>query len=269
MLLTQGNRQGRGGGVPHNFIRKLENFTRLSEENKRALMGLAPTAQQVGPDRDIVQEGDSPGHVNLILDGWACRYKTLEDGRRQIISFFVPGDICDTHVFVLREMDHSIATLTPVRLAQIPRDALLDLTDQHPRITRALWWETLVTAAIQREWTVNLGQRSGIERLAHLFCELFLRLRAVGLTDGDTCPLPITQDEIADAMGQTSVHVNRTLKEMRGMGLIILKGKRLTILDMGRLQRVALFNPNYLHLDREGASLDANDQGVIHPHARL
>ena len=254
--------------MPHHFIRKLEGFTHLSYENRQALEGLARHVQQVGPDRDIIREGDSPAHVNLILEGWACRYKQLEDGRRQIISFFVPGDMCDTHVFVLREMDHSIGTLTPVRLAQIPRDALLDLTDRHPRITRALWWETLVTAAIQREWTVNLGQRSGIERLAHLFCELFLRLRAVGLTDGDTCPLPITQNEIADAMGQTSVHVNRTLQEMRGMGLIILKGKRLTILDMDRLQRVALFNPNYLHLNHEGAYLDANDREPTVPSVR-
>jgi CRP-like cAMP-binding protein len=254
--------------MPHNFIRKLECFTRLSGEDKRALERLTRSVHQVAPDQDIIHEGDSPEHVNLILDGWACRYKQLEDGRQQIISFFVPGDICDTHVFVLREMDHSIGTLTPVRLAQVPRDALLDLTDRHPRITRALWWETLVTAAIQREWTVNLGQRTGIERLSHLFCELFLRLRVVGLTDGDTCPLPITQNELADAMGQTSVHVNRTLQEMRGMGLIILKGKRLTILDMDRLQRVALFNPNYLHLGREGAHLNANDQGVVHSQAQ-
>ena len=252
--------------MPHHFIRKLEGFTRLSGENKQALERLTRNVQLVGSDEDIIHEGDSPEHVNLILDGWACRYKHLEDGRRQIISFFVPGDICDTHVFVLREMDHSIGTLTPVRLAQITREALLDLTDRHPRITRALWWETLVTAAIQREWTINLGQRSGVERLAHLFCELFLRMRSVGLTDGDTCPMPITQSEIADAMGQTSVHINRTLQELRGMGLIILKGKRLTILDMDRLQRLATFNPKYLHLDHEGAHLDANDQGVRSPH---
>lgn len=246
--------------MPHNLIRKLEGFTRLSDEDRGALVRIAQSVQHVGADRDIIHEGDSPEHVNLILDGWACRYKQLEDGRRQIISFFLPGDICDTHVFILREMDHSIGTLTPVRLAQIPRDELLDLTDQHPRIMQALWWETLVTAAIQREWTVNLGQRSAIERLAHLFCELFVRLRAVGLADGDTCPMLITQNEIADALGQTSVHVNRTLQEMRSAGLIILKSKRLTIPDMDRLQRVALFNPNYLHLDREGAHIDANDR---------
>ena len=245
--------------MPSCLIRKLENFTRLSGEDKRALERLAAIVHTVDADRDIIHEGDSPGHVNLILEGWACRYKQLEDGRRQIIAYFVPGDLCDTHVFILREMDHSIGTLTPVRLVQIHRDALLDLTDRHPRITRALWWETLVTAAIQREWTVNLGQRSAMERLAHLFCELFQRLQAVGLTDGDTCPLPLTQNELADTVGQTSVHVNRTLQEMRASGLIILKGKRLTIPDLDRLQRVALFNPNYLHLDREGAHLNAND----------
>ena len=140
---------------------------------------------------------------------------------------------------MLREIDHSIGTLTPVRLVQIPRDALLSLTEQHPRITQALWWETLVTAAIQREWTVNLGQRSGIQRLTHLFCALFLRQRAIGLTEGDSCPMPVTQQDLADATGQTSVHLNRTIRQMRAMGLITLKSRLLTILDLDRLQKVA------------------------------
>lgn len=254
--------------MPYYFVRKLECFTRLSDENKRALIRLSQNVQLVGPHRDIIREGDSPEYVNLILDGWACRYKTLESGQRQIISFFLPGDICDPHVFVLCEMDHSIATLTPVRLVQIPRDALLGLTEQHPRITQALWWETLVTAAIQREWTVNLGQRSGIQRLAHLFCELLLRLRAIGMTENHTCPMPITQQELADATGQTSVHVNRTLQEMRAMGLITLRSRLLTIPDLDRLQRVAMFNPDYLHLNHEGAHLDANDRDASPLHAK-
>ena len=245
--------------MPHCLIRKLEHFTRLSGEDKRALQGLAQKVRHIGPHQDIIREGDTPLYVNLILEGWACRYKQLEDGRRQIISFFVPGDLCDPHVFVLREMDHSIASLTPLCLAQIPREVLLAVTDQHPRITRALWWEALVTAATQREWTVNIGQRSALERMAHLFCELFIRLRCVGLSEADSCPMPVTQAELADAMGLTSVHVNRTLKEMRSAGLIVLKSKTLTIPDLAALQKVALFNANYLHLEHEGAHLDANE----------
>ncbi|MDR7039784.1 CRP-like cAMP-binding protein [Methylobacterium sp. BE186] len=245
--------------MPQHLIRKLGQFTHLSEEDRRALEDATSRKVRIfGAHQDIISEGDAPEHVNLILEGWACRYKQLEDGRRQIISFFLPGDLCDPHVFVLREMDHSIGTITPVRLAEISPDAILDLTDEHPRITRALWWEMLVKVAIQREWTVNLGQRTGLERIGHLLCELFIRLRGVGLTEGDSCLLPVTQVELGDATGLSNVHVNRVLQELRASGLIVLRGKRLTIPDLEALQRVALFNANYLHLDREGWHLDAN-----------
>ena len=243
--------------MPQHLIRKLQQFAPLSEEDGRALEDAASRKVRIfGAHQDVIREGDAPEHVNLILEGWACRYKQLEDGRRQIISFFLPGDLCDPHVFVLREMDHSIGTITPVRLAEIHRDQMLDLTERHPRITRALWWETLVTAAIQREWTVNLGQRTGLERIGHLLCELFIRLRGVGLTEGDSCLLPVTQVELGDATGLSNVHVNRVLQELRASGLIVLRGKRLTIPDLEALQRIALFNVNYLHLEREGRRLE-------------
>jgi CRP-like cAMP-binding protein len=129
----------------------------------------------------------------------------------------------------------------------------------HPRITQALFWDELVTVAIQREWTLNVGQRTAYERIAHLLCELYLRLRTVGLTDGTSCHFPLTQVDLADATGLTAVHVNRTLQELRRDGLIELQSKTLTIPDLNALRQVALFNDNYLHLDREGAHLDAND----------
>lgn len=245
--------------MPHHLIRKLEQFTKLSREDRRALESAAAKQRNFAEHSDIITEGDDPTHVKLILEGWACRYKQLDDGRRQIISFFVPGDLCDSHIYILREMDHSIAALTPGRLAEIPRAALDRITDEHVRVTKALWWDTLVAVAVQREWTVNLGQRTALERLGHLFCELFLRLRGVGLTDGDTCRLPLTQVELADAMGLSNVHINRTLRELRHAGLIVLKGGRLTIPDLPALQKASLFNPNYLHLDREGRHLDANE----------
>lgn len=244
--------------MPQHLIDKLERFTRLSNEDRQVLKALARKVRLIEAGVDIIQEGDRPETVNLFLDGWACRYKQLEDGRRQIVAFFVPGDLCDIHIYVLREMDHAIAAITPVRLATVPREILLDTMDRHPRITRALWWESLVNAAIQREWTVNIGRRTALERLAHLFCELFLRLRAVGLAEGSTCPFPLTQLELADATGLTNVHVNRTLKEMRNAGLIVLKSRQLTVPDLAALQKAALFNPNYLHLEREGAHLSAN-----------
>ncbi|GJE35816.1 Crp/Fnr family transcriptional regulator [Methylobacterium oxalidis] len=243
--------------MPQHLIRKLQQFAPLSEEDGRALEDAASRKVRIfGAHQDVIREGDAPEHVNLILEGWACRYKQLEDGRRQIISFFLPGDLCDPHVFVLREMDHAIGTITSVRLAEIHRDQMLRLTDEHPRITQALWWETLVTAAIQREWTVNLGQRTGLERIGHLLCELFIRPRGVGLTEGDSCLLPVTQVELGDATGLSNVHVNRVLQELRSRELIVLRGKRLSIPDLEALQRVALFNVNYLHLEREGRRLE-------------
>jgi CRP-like cAMP-binding protein len=246
--------------MPHHLILKLEQFTKLSHEDRVALRRAASQKRRyLGAREDIIREGDNPGHVNLILDGWACRYKQLVDGRRQVISFLLPGDLCDPHVFVLREMDHSIGTLTNVILAEIPRSTILAVTGNHPRITQALWWEMLVTTAIQREWTVNLGQRTAAERLSHLLCELFYRLRSVGRTEGQTCELPVTQLDIADAMGLSNVHVNRTLQELRATGLIVLKGRHLTIPGLKALAEAGLFNPNYLHLDRSGRHLDANE----------
>jgi CRP-like cAMP-binding protein len=165
------------------------------------------------------------------------------------MSLFVPGDVCDTHAFLLPKMDHSIGALTAVRFAEVPSDALVDLLDRHPQITRALSCDRLVQVAVQREAIVSLGRRSGEERIAHLLCEMFLRLRAVGLTDGDTCPMPLSQVELASALGQSTVHINRTLQALRASRLIVLKGRRLTILDFDALQKVALFNPSYLHLD--------------------
>lgn len=246
--------------MPIHLIRKLEQFTKLSADDKEFLRNAASrNIRHLGPREDIIHEGDKPRCVNLILEGFACRYKTLEDGRRQIVSFLVPGDICDARMFILREMDHSIGTLSPVRLAEIPGETFLELTDRSPRITRAMWWNALVEEAIAREWTLNVGQRTAYERMAHLLCEFFIRMRAVGLANGTGCELPIIQTELADALGLSTVHTNRVLQELRGAGLITLKGKMLVIPDLDAMQDAALFNPNYLHFDRAGQSLDAND----------
>ena len=246
--------------VSNPLILKMEQFVQLSFEEKHALvLATSDGVRQIAARGDIIREGDRPQTLNLVLSGWACRYKHLEDGRRQIISFVLPGDICDSHVFVLRQMDHSIGSLTPVTYAQLPRRRVEEITARYPRINQAFWWDALVTAAIQREWTVSLGQRHALERMAHLMCEIFLRLRGVGLTEGNSCDLPLTQAGLADAMGLSVVHVNRTLQELRAMKLIVLKGRTLTIPHLAALQDAAQFNPNYLHLDAEGRHLDANE----------
>jgi CRP-like cAMP-binding protein len=242
------------------LIRKLEQFTRLAADDKTVLQDVAAlNLRQLKPGEDIIHEGAQPKRVNLVIDGWAYRYKHLEDGRRQILAFLLPGDLCDLRMFVLKEMDHSIGALTPVKVAQIPADLIVEITKRHPRITQALWWNALVEEAIAREWIANLGQREAIERMAHLFCEFFVRLRGIGLTDGNSCAMPATQEQLADATGMSAVHVNRTLQEMRDTGLIVLKGKTLTIPNLAALQSTALFNANYLHMSHEGRELDANE----------
>lgn len=242
------------------LIRKLEHFSKLSAEDKAAIeRASAERVRKLRAHDDIIREGEQPRFVNLVLSGWACRFKHLDDGRRQIIAFFVPGDLCDLNIFILRQMDHSLGAITDATIAEIKHESLEALTIGHPRITQALWWETLVAAAVQREWTVNLGQRTAFERIAHVFCELFLRLRTVGLTDGDSCDWPLTQTELADTTGLSPVHVNRTLQELRSTEMILLRGKRLTIPNLEALMRAAIFSTNYLHLEHEGSHLDANE----------
>ena len=242
------------------LIRKLEHFVRLSAADRAILSrAAAERVRNFAPRIDIAREGDRPRDVHLILAGWACRYKQLEDGRRQIVSFFLPGDICDLNVFILCEMDHSIGTITSVTIADLSREFFDEIFVGHPRITTAFWWEGLVNSAIQREWTMSLGQRTASERMAHLFCEIFLRLRLAGLTREDSCDFPLTQADLADAMGLSKVHVNRTLQELRSAELIILKGKILIVPNLEQLMNVGLFNANYLHIDHEGRQLDAND----------
>ena len=239
---------------------RLEAYTKLSQEDRARIDRLSRKGiRDVGARRDLIREGDKPKSVFLILDGWACRYKQLPDGRRQIVALFIPGDLCDFNVYILKQMDHSIGAITGLKVAEISREDFEEMMDESPRITQALFWDELVTVSVQREWTLNIGQRTAYERIAHLLVELFLRLRAVGQTRENGCDFPLTQVDIADATGLTAVHVNRTLQELRKTGLIELQGKKLAIPDLKALMNAAMFNDNYLHLDREGAHLDAND----------
>jgi CRP-like cAMP-binding protein len=238
---------------------RLEAFTRLSADDRDALAQISRNFRFVDARRDVISEGDKPRHVHLVLDGWASRYKQLPDGKRQIVSLFVPGDFCDVNVYILKAMDHSIGAITRLKVAMITPEEMNELTGERPRVTQALWWHELVTAAIQREWTLNLGQRSAYERLAHLLVELYLRLRTVGRAHDGRCDFALTQNDLADATGLTSVHVNRTLQELRRDGLIELERKQLQILDLQRMMDASMFNSNYLHLDHEGRHLDAND----------
>jgi CRP-like cAMP-binding protein len=232
-------------------LRRLNVFRKLSQaavaEIEKAIRARILYA---APGEDLISEGDRPVSVRMILAGWACRHKTLQDGRRQIVNLVLPGDICDAHVYLMSEMDHSIGALTQVAYSDIERSRFEELIAADRSVAEALWCETLVANAIQREWAINLGRRDALERVAHLFCEVFERLRCVDLVDGTSCSFPITQMDMADATGLSVVHLNRTLQELRGAGLITLKERNLTIHDFDALSDAALFNPSYLHLGR-------------------
>ena len=247
------------------FVRKLEQVARLSPADRKALrVAASGRLRSVGAREDVVREGDRPRAMTVFLSGWACLYKMIEDGRRQLLAFFVPGDFCDLNIFLLDEMDHSIGTITPVTVAEMSREQLAGLMARHHRLSAALWRDTLVKASIQREWTLNLGQRNALERVAHLVCELYVRLRAVRLADDGLCEMPITQADLADATGLSPVHVNRTLQELRHSNLLAWKGKSLYVPDFDALAATALFNPAYLHLGQIGHHPDADDRAAAH-----
>jgi CRP-like cAMP-binding protein len=229
------------------LISKLEQFAKLSDEDKRLLEDATHDVTYFGPRQDIINEGDRPEDVHLILEGWAGRYKVLANGDRPIMAYLIPGDLCDIHIALLDQMDHSIGTLSRCKVAFIAREKINKVMEENGRLARALWWATLVDEAILREWLVNMAHRSADHRLAHLMCEMLLRSKAVGLTTDDSFELPLTQEELGDTMGLSTVHVNRMLQELRGRGLITTKGKRIIVNDVDRLFEFAEFNPNYLH----------------------
>ena len=234
--------------MSHPLIRKLESYGPLPEDDKELIRSLTRTVKHCEAHTDIIREGEKPSDVILILDGFAYRYKALANGDRQIVAYLLPGDFCDLHVFLLGEMDHSIAALTDAQTAKLSRQSILDLLDR-PAISRAMLMATLVDEATLREWLINIGQRSAEHRVAHFLCEWHRRLKAIGLTSHEGCELPLTQAEIGETMGLSTVHVNRTMQALRDKQLILIGRKRMVIPDMERLCRHCGFRPNYLHLE--------------------
>jgi CRP-like cAMP-binding protein len=230
------------------LVLKLSRGTRLTLEDCIVLEAMGQEAKWTGPHVDLIREGQQPEFVHIVLEGFACRYKVLADGGRQIIALLVPGDFCDLHVAILGEMDHAIGTITACKIARLPYSTVTDITTNHPRITRAMWWATLVDEGILREWLVGMGRRPADKRLAHLVCELMVRLQTVNLATESGFALPLTQADLADVLGLTLVHVNRVLQQLRAEGLLGLKEKQLVVADLPRLKAFADFDPNYLHL---------------------
>ncbi|WP_198381113.1 Crp/Fnr family transcriptional regulator [Roseomonas sp. KE2513] len=234
----------------HRLVRRLESTTLLDDTERQALMELPLILRDFAEGQDVVRGGDRPGHCCLVLTGFVCRYALLPDGRRQIMAFHPPGDIPDLQSLHLQIMDHSVGAIMPTSVAFIAHEHIHRALEQHPRLIHAFWRETLIDAAIFRAWMIGLGRRTAHERIAHLICEMLLRFEAVGLAEGGTFQMPVTQNDIADALGLSNVHVNRVLQDLRRDELISWQRPVISVLQREALQNLAMFDPAYLHMRR-------------------
>jgi CRP-like cAMP-binding protein len=237
--------------MTHPLIGKLEQHGPLTEDERHVVQQITARTVIYSPREDIVPEGSIVNYSSLILEGFAIRYNHSWEGRRQITAFHVAGDFADLHSFLLKKMDNGVAALTSCAVAQVAHADLKEITKQFPYLTRVLWLTTLIDGAVHRAWLTTLGRMEARERLAHFFCEVRDRLEPIGLVRDNTFELPITQEELGDAFGMSTVHVNRVLQELRAEGLISSRGRSLTINDAERLRQMGQYSPDYLHVDQK------------------
>ena len=231
-------------------LKKLRLRTAISADEERVIRDLVAETRAVRPDQFLIRAGQDLNQSILLLDGWLVRSKDLESGERQILEVHLPGDFADLHGFTLKRLDHDVVSVSECVIALVPHERLLELTEQQPHLTRIYWLLTNIDAAIAREQALSLGRRSAISRMAHLFCELHLRLGIVGKTDGDTFEFPLSQRELSECLGLTVVHVNRTLQELRRRNVVESENRRISIIDRPTLESIAEFDPAYLQLDK-------------------
>lgn len=236
------------------LLRRLRAAADLCENDLEVLSSAVREVRRVRPRTVLIEEGDRPEHVHVVLDGFACRYKSLPDGNRQILAWLLPGEFCDLHVAILGNMDHTVATLSASTIGLIPQDQVEMIIDTSPALSRALWWAALVQEAVIREWLVGMGRRDAESRAAHLFCELHARLDAIGLVRDGAVDFPLTQGELADTLGLSAVHANRVVQGLRQQRLIAWKDRKIRFERLDALQDLAQFDPNYLHLKRRAVA---------------
>lgn len=233
------------------IVEKLRRRDLLSDEEIAALDSVLAPPRRAAAGTDIVTENAHPSQSTLMLSGFSGRYSTLADGGRQITEINIAGDFVDLHSLLMKQMDHGIVALTDCTFSNAPHARLIEITERYPHLARLLWLDTVIDAAIHRQWLIAMGRRSGLGHLAHLICEMYLRLQVIGHTDGQSFELPLTQSVIGDALGLSTVHVNRLIAELRAEGLVSWSGAQVEILDWDRLAGVAEFDPTYLRLHRE------------------
>lgn len=229
------------------MVQKLAKRSQLGSVETEALLGLPYRLAKIDPGAYLVREGDKAENCIVLLSGFAYRSKVTGGGARQILSIHLRGDLVDLQNSILVQADHSVQALTGAEVAYIPHHAILDVATAYPAVAQALWRDTLVDSSVFREWILNVGQRDARQRIAHLLCELALRQEEAGLCEGPNYEWPMTQEQIGDATGLTSVHVNRTVQRMRIDGLISTSKQHVTIMDWPNLQRAGDFSRAYLH----------------------
>lgn len=233
------------------FFRKILLRDKLGMEEQRAIAAAADQQIHFPAGGDLVREGDRPVRSMLVASGFTCRYRLLAGGERQLTAIHLPGDFVDLHSFLLKEMDHSVGALTDCTIITFPHERLVKVTERYPHLTRLLWLLTLLDGAVHREWLVGMGRLSATQRTAHLICEMYIRLESLGLANDRRFGFPITQAALADAVGISTVHVNRVLQELRQRALIVWDGGAMQILDWAALAEAAEFDDLYLHLFQE------------------
>lgn len=235
-------------GAPSRLGLKLRHHLSLSASECEALdRWLGRSVRRVRDRTTLIEEGAPPSDIHIVIDGWACRSRRTADGRRQVVAFHLPGDVCDFNSFVVRRMDSSIEAVGELQVACISRSSLNDLTASNPRLSQGLWWESMVASSIAREWLVTMSQRNARQRLAHLLCELYHRLALVGLAENGDMPLPITQADLGGACGLTPEHTNRTLRDLRAADLLETRQRSVRLPDLAALASLAGFADDYLH----------------------
>lgn len=233
------------------YLARLTLRSPLSAQEQVAILDLANMAKCVVVERDFVRVGDTIDHACLIVDGLVARFAQIRNGTRSFVALHIPGDMADLHSVVAPKVAWALHALCPTTILRIPHQSLRDLVERFPAIATAFWRDCVVDANILAQWAVNLSRRDAVGRVAHLFCELAVRYRAIGMGDGLEYPLPITQADLADALGLTSVHLNRVLKRLGESGLMVKQSAVVRIADWDRLAGLAEFDPAYLELDRD------------------
>jgi CRP-like cAMP-binding protein len=232
------------------LVRKLDEHSRLTGDDRRAIVSLNHATRELRSNEDLIRQGDDPSVSALVTSGIVARYHLLPNGKRQYLSFHLPGEMPDSQALFIREMDHAVCAIGPASVALIDHKDLLETFKRRPSVSFAIWRETLIDAAIFREAITNNSARTRTARMAHLFCELYYRAMAFGLADDGTLVVPISLLQLGETLGMSIATTNRTLSDLRKSRTANFQRGVLQIKNWERLTKLALFNPNYLHLKK-------------------